>query len=52
MVGLLLHASERERLGAGGRQRVAERFSVPAMVAGNLRIYQEVAGARELADEC
>ncbi|MFG0316186.1 MAG: glycosyltransferase family 4 protein [Planctomycetota bacterium JB042] len=36
------------RLGAGGRRIVAERFTVDAMVEGNLRVYRELT-AREAA---
>lgn len=37
----------RERMGAAARARVLERFSVDAMVEGNLAVYREVLQARE-----
>lgn len=33
-----------ERFGRGGREIVRSRFSIDAMVAGNLRVYQELLG--------
>lgn len=44
-VNALLDDPQRRALyGARGRQRVLEEFSVPAMVAGNYRVYREVLG--------
>lgn len=39
---VLRDAELRSRLGAGGRVHVQDRFSVDAMVAGNLAVYDEV----------
>src|SRR5690606_13656421 len=39
---LLSSASERVRLGAGARSRVAERFSVDRLVAAHLALYERV----------
>ncbi len=41
---LLDHPDEARALGARGRALVDREFSVPAMVAGNLRVYREVLG--------
>ncbi len=40
--GLLADAGLRERMGAAGRRRVETGFSVGAMVAANLGVYQQV----------
>ncbi|MCG5534576.1 glycosyltransferase [Ectothiorhodospira mobilis] len=45
VVDLLKDPERRARLGAAGRRRVQARFSIDAMVEGNLRVYQEVLGA-------
>jgi glycosyltransferase involved in cell wall biosynthesis len=45
MVRLLRDAELRKKLGAGGRQHVAENFAPEVMVAGNLDVYQELLGA-------
>jgi glycosyltransferase involved in cell wall biosynthesis len=42
---LLTDADARRRLGAGGRQLVAQEFSVAQMVAGNVAVYRELVGA-------
>jgi len=42
MVRLLRDAGLREKLGAGGREHVAENFSPAAMVSGNLGVYRGV----------
>jgi len=42
VIALAGDPAERARLGDGGRRRVAERFSVDAMVEGNLAVYREV----------
>ncbi len=44
MIELLSNADLRRRCGAAGRQLVEAEFSLPAMVAGNYRVYQEVLG--------
>lgn len=46
MQRLIDHRSLRERMGAAARARVLERFSVDAMVEGNLAVYREVLEAR------
>lgn len=38
------------RLGARGRERVTERFSIQAMVAGNLAVYLQLLGMTALTD--
>jgi glycosyltransferase involved in cell wall biosynthesis len=42
-------AELRQRYGAAGRQWVIDRFSVDAMVEGNLGVYQRAAGKRRAA---
>jgi glycosyltransferase involved in cell wall biosynthesis len=42
MAELLDNADQRRRLGAAGRQRVINGFSIEQMVAGNLAVYQKV----------
>lgn len=44
MIELLTNADLRRRCGVAGRQLVEAEFSLPAMVAGNYRVYQEVLG--------
>jgi glycosyltransferase involved in cell wall biosynthesis len=44
IVGTLLNPELRARLGADGRDNVAANFSLPAMVSGNLDVYQELIG--------
>jgi rhamnosyl/mannosyltransferase len=39
-------AALRARLGASGRQRVLERFTLERMIAGHLALYEELAGQR------
>jgi glycosyltransferase involved in cell wall biosynthesis len=39
-------AALRARLGASGRQRVLERFTLERMIAGHLALYEELAGER------
>jgi len=46
VIELAQDPDERARLGAGGRRRVAERFSVDAMVDGNLAVYRAVLAER------
>ncbi|MFY9974462.1 MAG: glycosyltransferase, partial [Chromatiaceae bacterium] len=41
---MLDHPDEARALGARGRTLVEREFSVPAMVAGNLRVYRELLG--------
>jgi glycosyltransferase involved in cell wall biosynthesis len=41
---MLDHPDEARALGARGRALVEREFSVPAMVAGNLRVYRELLG--------
>ena len=43
---LLGDAPLRARLGAGGRERVAQRFSMQAMIAATLAMYRQVLAAR------
>jgi glycosyltransferase involved in cell wall biosynthesis len=38
-------AGLRARLGAAGRQRVLERFTLDRMIAGHLALYEELAGS-------
>jgi glycosyltransferase involved in cell wall biosynthesis len=45
MIALLTDRELRQRCGAQGRRLVEAEFSVPAMVAGNYRVYQEVLSA-------
>jgi glycosyltransferase involved in cell wall biosynthesis len=42
MIALLTDRELRQRSGAQGRRLAEAEFSVPAMVAGNYRVYQEV----------
>lgn len=42
MIELLNDAESRRRMGAAGRHRVEEAFSIDAMVEANLRVYQEL----------
>jgi glycosyltransferase involved in cell wall biosynthesis len=44
MIELLANAELRRRCGAQGRRLAEAEFSLPAMVAGNYRVYQEVLG--------
>ena len=44
MVSLLNDETRRKSLGAGGRQHIAQHFSVAAMVSANLDVYKEVLG--------
>jgi len=44
MVSLLNDETRRKSLGAGGRQHIAQHFSVAAMVSANLDVYREVLG--------
>lgn len=46
MIRLLDDEAERRRMGRAGAALVDAEFSVPAMVAGNLRVYEQVLGAR------
>ena len=46
IIGLARDPDTRARLGAGGRAHMAEHFSVPAMVSGNLNVYRELLGDR------
>jgi len=40
ITAVLSDPDERARLGAGGRAHVAQDFSVPSMVSGNLKVYE------------
>jgi glycosyltransferase involved in cell wall biosynthesis len=42
ITALLGDPDERIRLGAGGRAHIAQNFSVPRMVSGNLGVYEEL----------
>jgi glycosyltransferase involved in cell wall biosynthesis len=44
MLWMLDHPDQAHALGARGRALVEREFSVPAMVAGNLRVYRELLG--------
>jgi glycosyltransferase involved in cell wall biosynthesis len=44
LIALLNDPNRRAALAAQGRQRVAERFSIDAMVAGNLTVYRKLLG--------
>jgi len=43
---LLVDPEERQRLGRGGRRRAVDRFSMNAMVEGNLEVYEGVLSGR------
>lgn len=45
MARLLRRPEDRAAMGRAARERIQARFSVPAMVAGNVRVYDEVLGA-------
>lgn len=47
---MLDHPDQARALGARGRALVEREFSVPAMVAGNLRVYREVLGLERPAE--
>jgi glycosyltransferase involved in cell wall biosynthesis len=42
VIGLLRDPEKRSLLGAGGRARVAQKFSLDNMVSGNLKVYEEM----------
>jgi glycosyltransferase involved in cell wall biosynthesis len=42
VIGLLRDSEKRSLLGAGGRARVAQKFSLDNMVSGNLKVYEEM----------
>lgn len=46
---LLLHPDVAATFGKSGRALVEREFSLAAMVAGNLRVYQEILGLKEIA---
>ena len=43
---LLSDPQNRQAMGMAARRRIQERFSVPAMVNGNIRVYEKVMGSR------
>jgi glycosyltransferase involved in cell wall biosynthesis len=42
VTGLLCDPEKRSVLGAGGRARAAQKFSLDNMVSGNLKVYEEM----------
>lgn len=46
IAALLADPERRRAMGEAGRHRIAEQFSIPAMVEGNLAVYRELVEAR------